>query len=543
MTDTILDCCIIGAGPAGLQAGYKMARMGMDVRLLERGQVGQFFRQFPRHRTLISINKVHTGLSNPETKLRYDWNSLLNDDGVLFPDHSKKYFPNADVYVEYLEQFGGLLGDRIVENCEVTRVSSDDGLFTLTCADGSTHRARSVIVATGVSRPWNPEIEGWDLVDQYYDFDTDGAVYDDKRVLVVGKGNSAFETADALIEHAQAIHVMSPNPLKFAWNTHFVGHLRAVNNNFLDTYQLKSQNAVIDASIRKVERNNDGTLTVTAGMEAAEGHDIVLTYDKIIACTGFRFDASIFDEDIRPTLRHMDKFPAMTAQWESEEIPGLFFAGTIMQCRDFKKTMSGFVHGFRHNVECLVDFIADRLGTAPMPSDTVPMQREALADVLIDRFSTNAELFLQPAFMADAIILSGPDAGKRLRGVPMAWLREQADLRKHGVMALSMEFGNFGDSPMHVKRQNTLQGDHADPFIHPVLRIFRGDEVAMAHLPDHLDSDWRSAAAKDAGAGTVQEMTYDGKLQSCAHAARQKLIEVLTQHDIGQPARATTAAR
>lgn len=541
MTETILDCCIIGAGPAGLQAGYKMAGMGMNVRLLERGQVGQFFRQFPRHRTLISINKVHTGLTDPETKLRYDWNSLLNDDGVLFPDVSKKYFPNADVYVEYLMQFATLLGDRITEGCEVTRISKTDDLFTLECADGTAWQARSVIVATGVSRTWDPEIQGWDLVDKYADFDTDGAQFDDKRVLVVGKGNSAFETADALIEHAQAIHVMSPNPLKLAWNTHFVGHLRAVNNNFLDTYQLKSQNAVIDAAIKRVERNPDGSLRVTADMTAAKGHEIVLDYDRVIACTGFRFDASIFDAAIRPALRHMDKFPAMTSQWESENTEGLYFAGTIMQCRDFKKTMSGFVHGFRHNVECLVDFIAARQGVTPIPSDSVPMQREALADTLIDRFSTNATLFLQPGFMCDAIILSGTDAGKRLKGVPIAWLREQDDLRAQGLLVLSMEFGDFGDSPMHVKRENTLRGDHADPFIHPVLRIFRGNDVAKAHLPDHLDSDWR--ATKDTGAGTVQQMTYDGQLMSCAQAARQKLMDVLTQHDIGQPARATTAAR
>ena len=64
--------------------------------VLERGRVGQFFRQFRRHRMLISINKVHTGLKNPETKPRYDWNSLLNDEGLLFTDVSRRYFPNED---------------------------------------------------------------------------------------------------------------------------------------------------------------------------------------------------------------------------------------------------------------------------------------------------------------------------------------------------------------------------------------------------------------------------------------------------------------
>ena len=53
-----MDCLIVGAGPAGLQAGYLMHKRGLDVHILERGDVGQFFRQFPRHRTLISINKV-----------------------------------------------------------------------------------------------------------------------------------------------------------------------------------------------------------------------------------------------------------------------------------------------------------------------------------------------------------------------------------------------------------------------------------------------------------------------------------------------------
>lgn len=543
MTETTLDCCIIGAGPAGLQAGYRMAKLGMSVRILERGKVGQFFRQFPRHRMLISINKVNTGLSNPETKLRYDWNSLLNDEGVLFTDKSRKYFPGADVMVDYLEDFAALIRDQITEDCDVTNVSKSGDLFTVTCADGTAVTARSVIVATGVSQPWNPEIEGWDLVEQYFDFNTDPELADNKRILVVGKGNSAFETAEALIEHAQAIHVMSPHPLKFAWNTHFVGHLRAVNNNFLDTYQLKSQNAVIDATIKKVERNADGTLKVTAAMSAADDHDIVLNYDRIIACTGFCFNEQILDPALRPAMRHMGRFPAMTAQWESEVAPGLYFAGTIMQCRDFKKTMSGFVHGFRHNVDALVNFIAARLDVAPLPHDTVPMERAALADTLIDRFSTNAALFLQPAFLCDAIVLSGPDAGKRLKGVPIAWLREQDDLRAHGLLVLSMEFGDFGDSPMHVKRRNSIKDDHADPFIHPVLRVFRGDEVSMAHLPDHLDSDWRMAADKDAGAGTVQEMTYDGQLMSCAGAARAKLMDVLAEHNIGTPARATTAAR
>ena len=58
-----MDYLIIGAGPAGLQLAYFLQKAGRDYHLLEAGQgPGTFFRTFPRHRQLISSNKVHTML-------------------------------------------------------------------------------------------------------------------------------------------------------------------------------------------------------------------------------------------------------------------------------------------------------------------------------------------------------------------------------------------------------------------------------------------------------------------------------------------------
>ena len=48
-----------------------------------------------------------------------------------------------------------------------------------------------------------------------------------------------------------------------------------------------------------------------------------------------------------------DRFPAQTAEWESVNVPGLYFAGTISQVRDFKRSTSGFIHGFRYAVRAL----------------------------------------------------------------------------------------------------------------------------------------------------------------------------------------------
>ncbi len=522
-----IDVCVVGAGPAGLQAAANLASLGLEVRVLERGsRVGTFFRRYPRHRQLISINKPRTGLSDPEQRLRFDWNSLLSDAGPLFTDQCRRYFPPADDYVDYLEKFAAPLQDKIICDAEVSRISRDGTGFTISLADGRSLTAAQVIVATGVSLPWLPEIEGLEHAELYTEFDTDPGRFIDKRVLILGKGNSAFETADSLVETTQAIHVMSPNPIKLAWNTHFVGHLRAVNNNFLDTYQLKSQNAVIDATPVRIERR-DGEFVVTARMSAAEDHEIVLAYDHVIAATGFRFDAGILDPEIRPEMQRMGKFPAMHPNWECDGVPGLWFAGTIMQCRDFKKTMSGFVHGFRHNVAALCQFVAARAQGTEYPTDHVVLSAPEMAQEIRDRISLSAAMFLQPGFLGDVIRLDGPDAGTRLRDVPVDWAR--AGRLQHGEhLTVTLEFGDFGANPMHVKRSHTAFGGEPDPFIHPVLRHWRdGEVVAMTHLSDHLDADWRDAADRDPG--TVQRMTYadQGETLAPSEAAHRQLMAFL----------------
>ena len=104
---TRTDYLLLGAGPAGLQLGYFLERAGRDYLILEQGATpGTFFRTFPRHRQLISINKRQTGFDDPELNLRMDWNSLLSDQpSLVFTRYTDRYFPDADVMVRYLADF------------------------------------------------------------------------------------------------------------------------------------------------------------------------------------------------------------------------------------------------------------------------------------------------------------------------------------------------------------------------------------------------------------------------------------------------------
>src|SRR5215831_10284602 len=104
-TRQVFDHIIIGGGPAGLQMGYFLHKRGESYVILEGAeQVGSFFTTYPRHRKLISVNKVHTGYTDLDSRLRYDWNSLLSDnDALLFTRYSHDYFPAADDLVRYLQ--------------------------------------------------------------------------------------------------------------------------------------------------------------------------------------------------------------------------------------------------------------------------------------------------------------------------------------------------------------------------------------------------------------------------------------------------------
>lgn len=490
---THYEYLIIGAGPAGVQMSYFFEKNGRDYLILEHGdKPGQFFAKYPRHRNLISINKVNTGKSNPELNLRWDWNSLLSDNPDLrFPRYSDRYFPNPDVLLKYIQDFVNYYGINIQYNFEVKRIAKSGDQFVVTNRAGETFTSDRLILATGFTKENIPNIPGIEHVDTYGSHSLDKSEYLNKRVLIIGKGNSAFETAEYLTETAANIHVCSPNSLTFAWQTHYVGNLRAVNNNFLDTYQLKSQNTVIDASVTRIEKIADQYL-VHLAYTHAKGQTRINTYDKIISCTGFKFDDSIFDESCKPETAYNGKFPAQTEEWQSVNIPGMYIAGTLMHACDFKRTMSGFIHGFRHNIEALSNILEYKYHGKPFPFTTTPLSAENVLQMALDRFNNGSSIFLQPGFLCDVIVVDEQSSvakcypGMRKQYVPLSPLGNS----EH-YYTLSLEYGHFHGDPFAIERDPDPDKANEASYLHPIIRRFnQGELVSEFHIQDDLENEW-----------------------------------------------------
>ncbi len=501
-TKTEVDYLIIGAGAAGLQLAYFLEQNQRDYLVLDGAEKpGSFWHKFPRHRKLISINKVYTGYEERESQLRWDWNSLLcDDDQFSFSNYSKRYFPDAGDYAQYLEDFSKHFQLKIKCGTKIVKISKNNQFF-VTDDQGHVYTCRHLIIATGLSKPYIPDIPGIELTENYFDFPFDPEEYVNQRVLIIGKGTSGFETANHLTETARVIHLCSPNSIKFAWQTHFSGDLRAINTPFLDTYILKGQNSVLDASVEKIEYRN-GEYLVDICFSHADGQKAVLAYDRVLCCTGFQFDSSIFDDTCKPELDIHDKFPTMTSEWESTKIADMYFAGTLMQVRDFDKTNSNVIHGFRFNIKALSQILEQKYHGKPLPYNTLPLQSQAIVEKLIKRISTSPELFLQQGFLCDLIVFSkSSQTANYYEGLPVDYVRDRAssigltngDLAENDqYYTITLEFGKIEGDPFSVKREKDPDKAYLSAHIHPIVRRFTKSSLLYEqHISEHLENDWR----------------------------------------------------
>eukprot|EP01050_Picozoa_sp_SAG11_P038559 SAG11_NODE_15798_length_566_cov_0.817987_1_plen_86_part_10 len=75
--------------------------------------------------------------------------------------------------------------------------------------------------------------------------------YTNKSVLILGKGQSAFETAQHIYGETAHIDMFSRSAPRVAFQTHYVGDIRAINAQFFDAYQLKSVDTIQESDLAK----------------------------------------------------------------------------------------------------------------------------------------------------------------------------------------------------------------------------------------------------------------------------------------------------
>ncbi len=281
------DLIIIGAGPAGLSAAIQAKRLGLDLTVLERDRPGG------------------------QALAAY---AIENYPGCAFGVSGKqlmqKFIDHADT-----------LGIDILKR-EATAVEYRKEAFCIHI-DGDTMTSRSVIVATGL-KPKALRIRGASRFEGTRCFcyvDPERIDHRDKRILVIGSGDAAFDQALNFADRAASVTIAMRGAMPRCL---FLLNRRA------ERRHIKILRSATPLSMRE---NQDGVrVTFTPTGNATKGRRWDVLTDYVIACIGKTADPGL----LLPLMKGSGRLPlepGAVAKW-----PGLYLAGDL--CRGNQRQIS-----------------------------------------------------------------------------------------------------------------------------------------------------------------------------------------------------------
>ena len=487
---------VVGSGPGALQLTYSLRALDVAHAVISEDTApGGMFRRWPIFQRMLSWTKPYAD-HKPGSRAyeRYDWNSLLADEEAnraLMPAtmDGTSYFPSRPEMERALVAFAERTAIKVRYGCRWESTRIVDGGFVLTTSDGEYH-AGVVVFAVGAAEPWRPPILHLEGVQQYGDL-RPVETYRDKRIFIVGKQNSGFEIATGLLPVARQVVLASPSPTRLSVDTRSLVGVRARYVQPYEDWALAGGVVILDASIEAVEPVGGWFRVRTKSPQ--DGRVLTFEVDEVIAATGFVSPLRDLPQLGVATFGH-SRLPAQTPYWESATLPGVFFAGTIMQASmGLRKhgipSNSGAVQGYRYNARVLARHLAETRFGLKAPRNRI--DPGDVVSTLLAEASRGPELWHQRSYLARVIAI---DAGRGVTDEGILPLADFVDADGPGVdgdaVAVTLE-ANGRDDPypvVYVRSRGKLQTEHQLP-PHPLLD-FEGDEYRRqlsSILKDVLD--------------------------------------------------------
>jgi thioredoxin reductase/Pyruvate/2-oxoacid:ferredoxin oxidoreductase delta subunit len=240
----LYDILIVGAGPAGISASLRAAEKKINYLTLEQSEVGGTVSKYPRQK-------------------------LVMTSPVEFPMHGK--FSKSELSKEQLLEFWGKVLKRADFNCKTGEkveniVKGDDGIFRI-ATQTVEFKARHVILALGkTGNPRKLGVKGEELPKVMYRL-IEADHYVNKRILVVGGGDSAVEAAMGLASQVGNAVTLSYRQVAFS-------RIKERNNQRVQEFVKKGKLKVLFNS-NPVEFRPDSVLLELNGAQQTLPNDFV----------------------------------------------------------------------------------------------------------------------------------------------------------------------------------------------------------------------------------------------------------------------------
>ena len=358
------EVAVIGAGPYGLAAAAHLKAAGLSTQVFGE-PMGFWRRNMPKGMKLRSPWRA-SHIADPVKK--YSLEVYTAEKGLPRTENVP-----LDEFVRYGEWFQSQVAPDL-DKRKVERVESTANGFRLRLEDGEIVDAKRVVIAMGLRhqeyRP--PQFDG--LPSELVSHSAEHATLDsfkDKAVAVLGRGQSACETAVLLNEVGAKVELISRGPVrwigeetsggtpakKFVWDMHHIMSapsavgpfplnwivdapdlMRYLPEKLRNWTSTRSLRPAASAWLRQRAQGmhfNAGRLVVAA---KPQGSKIALSlddgsssvFDHVMLATGYRMDIAKFGvlaPELLGQVDCIDGYPKLSNGFQSS-VPGLHFVGS-----------------------------------------------------------------------------------------------------------------------------------------------------------------------------------------------------------------------
>jgi cation diffusion facilitator CzcD-associated flavoprotein CzcO len=384
MTDST-NVAIVGAGPYGLSLAAHLSAAGVPYRHF--GVPMKLWRTAMPRGMYLKSQGFASNLSDTHQAMTLE--AFCSATGRTYGSYGVPV--PLETFVAYGRWFQAQLSLPVEESL-VTSVTRDGEGFQVTAGDGERLSARAVVLAVGVEHfahlP-SPFAELPRTLCGHSSAYTDLAAFKGRRVIVIGAGQSALESAALLHETGADVQVLARGP-KLAWNGEPLSPDRPLAqrlrepeaglgsgwatwfySNHPDLFRRlppasrvhRARTALGPAGACWLRARVEGQFPVRCGHAvtaavpvgdcvrltvAADGTRQDIAADHVVMATGYRADLARLDflgEDIRSALRTLSG-SALVGRGYQSSVPGLYAVGPLV-APSFGPVMR-FVYGARH---------------------------------------------------------------------------------------------------------------------------------------------------------------------------------------------------
>jgi len=403
--ESVIDIAIVGAGPYGLSLGAHLRSADVSVR--QAGLPMNLWRTSMPQGMFLKSQGFASDLSSPDRNHTLEAFCKMSD----LPYASYGLPVALKTFVSYGLWFRQELVPDLEETL-ATEIFRENGHFGINFANGKHCSARNVVIATGVEHFAVVPDELADLpatTCTHSSAHDDLSVFSGKRVLVLGAGQSALESAALLHECGAKVQLVArreklswngqPLPLNrpllqrmrepevglgSGWGTWFYSLHPELFRHLPESVRVQRARTALGPagacwlpervlgkfpillghSLKWAKEDGGG---VALGFEDVDGSAVEVTADHVLAATGYRSDLrrlSFISTDLRSDVRTVAGTPWVDGRYASS-VRGLYFIGPAV-APTFGPVMR-FVYGSDHAARA----VASQFGAKATPRSRV----------------------------------------------------------------------------------------------------------------------------------------------------------------------------